>query len=365
MAQVTDSFTFNRQQFMKNRTVMAPMTNMQSHEDGTLHERELRWLARRAEGGFGMIVTCASHVRKDAKAWHGQLGFFDDSLLPGLREIPRELHRHGALAIAQLFHGGVRSTSKTTGQQPVAPSVVHQDFKDFEVPRALSEKEILEIIQDFKDAAVRAHKAGFDGVEIHGANGYLFTQFISTVTNLRTDKWGGSLANRARFLFEVLKEIRSACPPPFIVGVRLLPEDTAKARGFDIDETCQILEHMPEYKVDYIHLSGRDVRAKPWKYPEGSRTILARFRQSLPSTIALIAAGGIKTEGDCEAAFRDGADLVAVASAAITEPDWPKKVAQPGFMPKALPLTVAEARERAISEPFIEYLKTMKMVKAE
>lgn len=365
MKSTSESFTFFKQQFVKNRTVMAPMTNSASNEDGSLNDRELRWLASRAEGGFGMIVTCASHVRKDAKAWNGQLGIFDDSLIPGLREITTALHRSGTLAIAQLFHGGVRSTSKTTGQQPVAPSVVHQNFKDFEVPRALEESEIIQFIQDFKAAAIRAQKAGYDGVEIHAANGYLFTQFLSKVTNLRTDQWGGSVKNRARFLCSVLAEVRKACPAPFILGVRLLAEDTPTARGFDIDETCELLEHLEKYDVDYVHLSGRDVRANPWKYPEGTRTTVARFREALSGKIALIVAGGIRTEADTQAAFREGADLVAVATAAITEVEWPKKVVNAAFKPKALPLTMAEARERMISEPFANYLKGMKMVTGE
>lgn len=358
-------YTFRKQTSMKNRTVVAPMTNMQSNEDGSLNENELRWLSRRAEGGFGMVITCASHVRKDAKAWHGQLGFFDDSLLPGLKAVATEMHRHGALAVAQLFHGGVRSTSDTTGQQPVAPSVVHQNFPGFEVPRALEEKEIEQIIVDFKNAAIRAKTAGFDGIEIHAANGYLFTQFLSAVTNLRTDKWGGSNANRARFLLRVTDEIRAAVPAPFIVGVRLLAEDTPTARGFDIDETVEVLGWLSERNVDYVHLSAKDLRANPWKYADGSFTTLARFRKALPSTVTLIACGGVQTEGDAQAALHEGADLVALGKAAITDPDWPKKAQEAGFKPKAIPLTVEQAREVAISPPFIKYLQTMKMIQPE
>lgn len=358
-------YTFEKQISMKNRTVVAPMTNMQSNEDGSLNENELRWLSARAAGGFGMVITCASHVRKDAKAWHGQLGIFDDSLLPGLKAVATEMRRHGALSIVQLFHGGMRSTSDTTGQQPVAPSVVHQDFPGFEVPRALEEKEIEQIIQDFKAAAVRAKTAGFDGIEIHGANGYLFTQFLSKATNLRDDKWGGSNANRARFLLRVTEEIRKAVPAPFIVGVRLLPEDTPKARGFDIDETTEVLGWLADRNVDYVHLSGKDVRGNPWKYPEGSFTHVARFRKALPGTVSLIACGGIQTEGDAQAAFREGADLVALGKAAITDPDWPKRAQEPGFKPKAIPMTPDEAKARAISPPFIKYLQTMKMITEE
>lgn len=355
-------FTFNRGLAAKNRTVLAPMTNSQSHEDGTLGDEELRWLARHVDGGYGTIITCASHVRKDAKAWKGQLGCFSDEHIAGLREIANMARRQNALSILQIFHGGLRSTSKTTGQQPVAPSVVHLTFPGFEVPRALEDKEIEQIIQDFKAAAIRAHKAGMSGIEVHGANGYLFTQFISKETNLRTDKWGGSLENRARFLLRVVEEIRAALPAPFIVGVRLLPEDTPKARGFDIDEVEQILRWLDERNVDYVHLSGKDVRANPWKYAEGSRNIVERFRANLSNRVSLIACGGIKTQADTQVAFSHGADFVATATAAIAQPDWPREVEKPDFKPPTLPMKAAELKARAVSDGFINYLKGMKMV---
>ena len=362
MQTMTSPFLLQTGHTQKNRTVLAPMTNSQSHDDGTLSDAELHWLELRAEGGFGMIISAASHVQPNAKAWVGQMGCFSDVHIDGLKKLAAIGKKNSALTILQLFHGGVRSPRDVTGEQPTAPSSVTLDFPGFEIPRALEEAEIEEIIQNFVAAAKRAHQAGLSGVEVHGANGYLFTQFLSRQTNNRTDKWGGSLENRARLLIETVKEIKKALPADFIVGVRVLSEDTPPQQGFDIDETVKVIEWLVQLNVDYIHISAQDVAATSWKYPNNKETNLHRFRNVVPANIALIGCGGVKVAENVEFALSEGADLVALGKIAISTPDWPLRAVEPGFVPKSFPITEAEATAAGIAPPFMAMLKGYRMI---
>lgn len=363
MQTLTSPFRFQSRHVQKNRSVLAPMTNCQSHQDGTLSDAELHWLELRAKGGFGMIISAASHVQPTGRAWMGQLGCFADAHVEGLKKLAAIGKKNNSLTILQLFHGGVRSPRNVTGVQPTAPSEVKLDFPGFEVPRALSPAEIEGIVENFVAAAKRALQAGLSGIEVHGANGYLFTQFLSQVTNKRTDQWGGPLENRARFLLDTVKAIKNAVPPDFIVGVRLLPEDTPPQKGFDVDETTKVIEWLVGLRVDYVHISAQDVAATSWKQPESKETHLHRFRRVMPSTIALMACGGVKEAKEAELALSEGADLVAVGKTAISTPDWAAKVVEPGFKPKPFPLTEDEARAVGIAPPFMTMLKGYHLVR--
>jgi 2,4-dienoyl-CoA reductase-like NADH-dependent reductase (Old Yellow Enzyme family) len=305
-----------------------------------------------------------SHALYRGDAVDAQLGaYFSDMHIDGLRKLAAIGKKNNALTILQLFHGGVRSPRDVTGEQPTAPSVTTLDFPGFEIPRALEDAELEEIIKNFVGAAKRAHQSVLSGVEVHGANGYLFTQFLSQVTNKRTDKWGGSLENRARLLIQTVKEIKKALPADFIVGVRVLPEDTPPQKGFDIDETAKVIEWLVQLNVDYIHISASDVAATSWKYPDSKETNLHRFRNVVPARIALIGSGGVKEAKDAEFALREGADLVALGKTAINTPDWPLRAAEPGFVPKPFPMTEAEATAAGIAAPFMEMLKAYQMVR--
>ncbi len=362
MQKFTKSFQFPNGVSQKNRIVLAPMTNSQSHQDGTLSTAELHWLDLRAKGGFGMLISAASHVQPTAKAWEGQLGCFSDAHIDGFKKLADIGKKQNALTVLQLFHGGVRSPRNLTGVQPTAPSAVTLDFPDFEMPRALEEKEILEIIAHFVSAAKRAHQAGLSGIEVHGANGYLFTQFLNTINNKRTDRWGGSLENRARFLIQTVSEIKKAMPKDFIVGVRLLAEDAPAQKGFDIDETKQVIEWLVKLDVDYIHISASDVAAVSWKYADSKESNIRRLRSVVPPQIALMMCGGVKEPKHAEFALNEGADLVALGKIAISTPDWPLKAVEPDFKPKPFPLSEEEAKAVGIAPPFIAMLKGYKLI---
>ena len=204
---------------MKNRFMLAPLTNTQSHEDGVLSDEEFNWLTMRAKGQFGLVMTCASHVQAIGKGFPGQLGIFDDKHIEGHTRLAKAIQSYGSLAVIQLHHAGMRSDPKLIEGAPVAPSAVERKGA-----RAMSLEEVKQLRDDFIQAGARAKKSGYDGVEIHGAHGYIVAQFLSQSINQRTDEYGGDLENRARLLFEIINGIRRACGGEFMIGVRLSPE---------------------------------------------------------------------------------------------------------------------------------------------
>lgn len=336
-----------------NRAWLAPMTNQQSHDDGSLSDDELRWLEMRARGGFGVVETCAAHVALDGQGWPGALGVYDDRLLPGLRRLASALTEHGALGIVQLFHGGLRSPRSLTGLAPLSATAF--EAPGIERARAATETDITRIIGQFRDAAARCSMAGFAGVELHGAHGFLIGQFLSASINTRTDGWGGSPERRARFARETVRAVRAAVAKPFVVGVRLSPEDHGNAQGLDLDESLQLARWLCSDGADFIHLSLWDASSNTLKRPDEHPVPL--FRGAIPREAVLVAAGGVWTGRDAEALLGRGADAVAVGRAAIANPDWPKRVSESGWLPRRPPLTLAELQQRGLSERFAGYMR--------
>ena len=245
-----DPLSFRCGAVAKNRLALAPLTNQQSHPDGTLGEDELRFLARRARGGFGLVETCAAHVSPEGQAFEGQLGIHSDAHLPGLTRLASVLAAHGALGVVQLHHGGARSPSALIGQQPLGASALPEPPPGMESPRAASSADVERLADDFVQAAQRAYRAGFQGVELHGAHAYLLGQFLSSATNRRSDAWGGSLENRARLLRTIARRVRISVPASFLLGVRLSPEDFGTTRGLDLDESIQVARWLADDGVD-------------------------------------------------------------------------------------------------------------------
>ncbi len=354
-----DPYIFSRaNRRVANRIALAPMTNQQSHEDGTVSEDEYNWLVRRAREGFGFIITCASHVQDDGKGWPGEMGIHQDAMLEGLTHLAGGIRQHGSLSVVQLFHGGARSPQHVTGCQPWSASAHTYHAGQHEVlVRAATEEDILGVIESFKVAAMRAARAGFDGVELHGAHGYLLHQFLSTATNQRTDAWGGSFDNRAKLLRTILKEIRASVPTSFIVGVRISPEDKYTFKGIDFDESLQLARLLAGEGADYIHVSPWEASKVPDKYPDSGKPLVTWFREALPRDTALITAGGIWTVDDATRILSYGADLVALGRVAIGVPSWPSDARKPGFVP-ALPPYIPEFLKSAdLGNAFIEYMR--------
>jgi 2,4-dienoyl-CoA reductase-like NADH-dependent reductase (Old Yellow Enzyme family) len=350
MKSLLDPLVFRTGLTSKNRVVLAPMTNRQSHEDGSLGEDELRWLVSRAAGGFGTVMTCAAHVAKDGQGWRGELGVFDDALVPGLTRLATALHERGAIALVQIFHGGMRADRSASGAMPW--SALESDGV-----RAATEDDLARVVVEFAAAARRAKSAGFDGVEIHGAHGYLFTQFLSA-SNQRGDQWGGSLENRARLLREAMRAVRAATGPAFTVGVRISPEDFGNARGLDLDESLATARWLAEDGADFVHISLWNALAPTKKRPE--MHALPLFRAAVGPDVALLVAGSIWTRDEADQLLARGADGVALGRSAIVNPDWPKRAADSAWLPKRPPITVEELRERGLSPQFVEYMRAWK-----
>lgn len=338
----------------RNRIWLAPLTNLQSHPDGTLSDDELRFLAMRADGGFGVVETCAAHVAQDGKAWAGELGLHDDAMTPGLGRLAARIHEGGALAMVQLFHGGLRATPAVSGLPTMSASAVAEP--GVETPRAATAEDIERVIGQFAEAARRVAEAGFDGIELHGAHGYLLSQFQSTLYNVRTDAWGGPLENRARLLRTVLRAVRQAAPA-LAIGVRLSPEEYGSAKGIDLDDTLQIARWLADDGVDFLHLSLWKSELPTRKRPEHHPTPL--FREAVGPDVRLVVAGAIWTRAEAEAQLALGADAVALGRAAIANPDWPLLIAD-GRAPDVLPIAPEVLRDRGLSETFVAYMRRWK-----
>ncbi len=348
-------FQFRNGVLAKNRVWLAPMTNLQSHADGSLSDDEQRWLARRADGGFGVIETCAAHVAEDGQAWDGELGIHKDEMLPGLTRLAADLTARGSVNLVQLFHGGVRADAKLTGVPVWSASAVEEGGV---TPREATEEDITGAIARFRDAAVRAQKAGFQGVELHGAHGYLLGQFLSVINNQRADRWGGPFENRARLLRETLRAVRGAVPASFVVGVRISPEDFGQARGLDLDESIQLARWLADDGADFIHLSlwttSKTTKKRPEEHP------IPLFREAVPAEVPLVVAGHLWTRADAEGALALGASGVALGRSAIGNPSWPQDIQDPAWEPRRPPFTTAELAERAVSPTLARYLSRWK-----
>lgn len=353
MTQLLETLSFRGGATLRNRVALAALTNKQSHADGTLSDQEHAFLLTRAEGGFGMVTTCATYVTQDGKAWPGELGLSEDNHVRGMSRLATDLRAAGALPFVQLFHGGLRADANVSGLEPISANASIEP----PVRREATPADLERVIDAFRQGAVRAHEAGMAGVEIHGAHGYLLGQFLSTIENRREDDWGGSLHNRVRLLREVTRAVRKATPAEFVVGVRLSPEDFGQTRGVDLDENLQVARFLEEDGIDYLHLSLWDVSRNTSKYPD--QHAIPMFRQVLDPSTRLFAAGKIWSKADAERVLALGADAVALGRSGILNPDWPRRIAA-GDEPARPPMSRADLAARAVSPAFAEYLTAFK-----
>jgi 2,4-dienoyl-CoA reductase-like NADH-dependent reductase (Old Yellow Enzyme family) len=334
---------------MKNRFMLAPLTNTQSHEDGVLSDEEYRWLTMRAQGGFGLTMTCASHVQAIGKGFPGQLGIWSDDHLEGLRRLAAGIRAHGSLAIVQLHHAGMRSPERLIGETPVSPSGDEETGA-----RALSRAEVKRLVDDFVAAAVRADSAGFDGVELHGAHGYILCQFFSAETNRREDEYGGSLANRYRILFEIIEGVRQRCREDFVLGVRLSPE----RYGLHLAEVVEVARRLlADVRLDFLDMSLWDVFKEPEESEYRGRTLMHYFTELDRGDTRLGVAGKIQSPQDAETVLAAGVDWIMLGRAAILQHDFPNRYrADPAFEPVDLPVTREHLNDEGVSERFVAYL---------
>lgn len=350
MKKLDSSIVFPCGAIMKNRFMLAPMTNTQSHENGILSDEEFHWLTMRAKGQFGLVMTCASHVQAIGKGFPGQLGIFEDKQIEGHRRLAKAIQSHGGLAVIQLHHAGMRSEPELIDGAPVAPSTIERKGA-----RGLTLEEVKQLKEDFIQAGIRAKKSGYDGVEIHGAHGYIVAQFLSQSINQRKDEYGGDLENRARLLFEIMNGIRAACGADFLLGIRLSPERF----GMQLSEMkilCQQL--IDSGKIDFLDISLWD----SFKYPEEAahqeKTLLAHFTELDYKNVKLTVAGKIHTAEDVNKVLQSKVDFVSIGRSGIVHHDFPVRVMNdPTFKTVDLPVSTAYLQSEGLSGRFIEYMK--------
>jgi 2,4-dienoyl-CoA reductase-like NADH-dependent reductase (Old Yellow Enzyme family) len=353
MKSLHEPLTFTRGKAMPNRFMLAPLTNMQSHPDGILSDEEFHWLTMRAKGGFGATMTCASHVESRGQGFEGQLGIFADKHIPGLTKLAAAINATGSVSIAQLHHAGIRSPKELIGENPVGPS----DDEETDA-RAMSTGEVEALIDSFATAAQRAEQAGFDGVELHGAHGYILCAFLSSETNTRTDQFGGDLYNRARPLLDAILEIRKRCNSRFTIGVRLSPERFGMVFS-EILELAQTL--LTNADIDFLDMSLWDSFKEPNDEAFKGRTLIEHFAALNRGDVRLGVAGKIMTPADVNRALALGADFALLGRAAILNHDFPRQMRHdPAFTPATIPVTEAHLLAEGLSPKFVSYMQTWK-----
>lgn len=314
---------------LKNRVVMAPMTNFASHEDGTVTDTEIAYYARRSSG-VAMVITACAYVTPSGKGFQGEIGADRDAMIPGLKRLADAIKDKGAKAVLQIFHGGRECPPHLV---PSGDVVSAGEFSSKQnsavVPRALTDSEIVAIIRDFGQATRRAIEAGFDGVEIHGANGYLIQQFFSPHANRRDDRWGGDAAQRLAFPMAVVDEVKRVvaehAESPFIVGYRFSPEED-ETPGITMSETFRLVDALADKELDYLHVSLMDFWSKPRSGAADSKTRMEWILERAGNRVPVIGVGSIHTPDQALKALQTGIELVALGRELIMEPDWVEKV---------------------------------------
>ncbi|WP_158735880.1 NADH:flavin oxidoreductase [Alteribacillus sp. YIM 98480] len=321
---------------LKNRFVVAPMTRVSAEEDGCANDRMKQYYERYAKGGFSMVISEGIYLDESySQGYYNQPGLAAKKHAESWKPVVDAVQQHGSIFIAQLMHAGAQGQGNAYADETIAPSEIAPKGEQLEfyggsgpfpVPRQMTEQDITDAKQAFVNGAVAAKNAGFDGVEIHGANGYLLDQFLTEYLNTREDHYGGSLENRLRLFLEIIQDIRTAVGDDFIVGIRVSQIKVSDAEHkWSKGETDAeyIFSTLGKTSLDYIHTTDGD--ATESSFGKGTKTLAnaAKTYGKLP----VIANGKL---GDPEKANtfmeKEEADLVSLGTSALANPDFPNRV---------------------------------------
>lgn len=324
-------------QALKNRAAVAPMSRVSAAGNGVPTQEMVDYYASFAEGDFAMIVTEGAYTdRYFAQAYPNQVGITNQEQLDGWKKVVEAAKAKGAKIILQLMHAGALSQHLTNTRAPSKIEPMRTMLPGYSIkqgryptPEAMNLSEIDQVIEGYIASALRAVEAGFDGVEVHSANGYLLDQFITDYTNMREDQYGGSVENRVRLTCEITQKIKAATPENFIVGVRL---SQGKVNDFDylwaggLEDGKVIFSAVEKAGADYMHFA-----SEGQGFDHGC---LTRGGDSLPkqaktlTNMAIIANGGLHEPAEANRILsEEHADLVALGTGALANPDWPQKIA--------------------------------------
>ncbi|GEM63458.1 NADH-dependent flavin oxidoreductase [Sphingobacterium faecium NBRC 15299] len=324
------SLSFAKGIILKNRIVMSPMTTWASNEDFTISDEEVEYY-RRSVNGVGLVITGCTHVTANGIGFTHEFAGYNDTFLPSLKKLASATKSGGAPAILQIFHAGNKAIPSLIPDGEVVSAsaissgpILLSDKENF--PLELTENEILEIIKAFGETTRRAIEAGFDGVEIHGAHGFLLQNFISPFFNKRNDQWGGSLENRLRLSVEVLREVRnvvSKCADrPFLIGYRISPEEIPQ-QTYGLQDTFILMDKLIEENIDYLHFSLLDaVNQKPIDSEFSDEPISVVLNNYVNDRVPVLVAGGITTPAIADQVLEYGISIFAIGRALVINPDW-------------------------------------------
>ncbi len=334
---------------MRNKIALAPMTTYSGNEDLTPSKAELDYYRIRAKD-LGMVITAAISVNENAQAFPRQITLKNDTFIEPMRTLVDAIKDEGSLAIAQLHHGGRMNEPGLYEDKTriVSASAVKAPREGFLTPRAMTKEEIGQTVDDFAAATRRAIDAGFDGIELHGANTYLLQQFFSSHSNRRDDEFGGSREKRFRFIDEVIDAanavIETHAEGPFIIGYRFSPEELEED-GITIDDTLWLVKQLRNKSLDYLHVSLGAYNQTPLNDPSDKEPIVKKIQGVLNKAVPLMGAGGLSSLDAFDDAAALGYDLFAVGFAMLVDPDFIQKMKKgaplskyvdPSTMPPAL-----------------------------
>ncbi|WP_108651345.1 NADH-dependent flavin oxidoreductase [Dongshaea marina] len=331
MAQLVDEMIFQSGGKLKNRILMAPMTIQSAFFDGGVTQEMIAYYASRA-GDAGAVIVESAFVENYGRAFPGALGIDTDSKIAGLKKLAESIKAKGSKAILQIYHAGrMADPEYNGGHQPISASPVAALRDNAQTPLEMTEDQIEAMIESFRHAFRRAILAGFDGVEIHGANTYLIQQFFSPHSNRRTDQWGGDIEKRTRFPLAVLQKAKqlalSFAKEDFIIGYRFSPEEIEEP-GIRFTDSIYLLDKLAAEGLDYLHFSMGHWQRNSIVNPEDKEPLITRYRQLQTENLArvpVIGVGGIAQRRDAEKALTQGYDLVSVGKGYLVEPTWATK----------------------------------------
>ena len=318
-APLFQTYTLNNGVTIKNRLVVAPMTHFGSQADGLISDQERTFLNNRA-GDMGLFITAATLVQKDGKAFHGQPEATGEHCLDSLKETAQILQQQGAKAILQIHHGGSKAIDELLdGLDKISASA-----SEAENAREATAEEVEALIASYAQAADLALRAGFDGVEIHGANTYLIQQFYSAQSNRRNDQWGGSLENRMRFPLAVIDAVVAVREKhqrnDFIIGYRFSPEEPGDD-GLTMTETGALIDALVQKPLQYLHVSLWEFDKKIRRGGDTAQTRMQFIHERINGKLPLIGVGNLFTADQILAAYETGwAEFIALGKTVMINP---------------------------------------------
>lgn len=318
---------------IRSRFAMGPMVIVGSEYGGAIGDDDIAYWERRNDSG-DLLITGATSVSEDGNAYGNGLGIYKDEQIEGWKKLANVMKAKSNPAVVQLFHPGYRSayTYKDKGVVYSASTKEYQ-FLDYPVT-GMTEEKIEETLNEFATATKRVIDAGFDGIEIHGANRYLIHQFFSSMSNIRDDKWGGNLENRARFALEAVKRVKAVikeyAKPDFILGYRISPEEIHReGNGFIFDEALYLIDEVTKIGVDYINVSQSGVRGFAATAREGAYTgqvINKVIKKLINGRALLLGSGDLTSPDNILEAVTDYVDVVSTATVVLIDPDTKNKI---------------------------------------